>query len=158
MSIDEIEARITVLEDIEKVKSLMSSYTYLIDTCQWDDVAALFADNAKAEWNILGSYDGKEAIANFFKNVVSVTIIWAAHQLLNPLVTVEGNKAKGTWYLFGPATVPSPEGEQAIWIQGRYDNEFVKEGYKWKVSLLKFAFVLMTPYEDGWVKSKMMGG
>jgi len=157
MSIEEIEARITVLEDIEEVKNVMCRYTYLIDTSQWDDVAALFADNAKAEWNILGSYEGKEAIAAFFKNVVSTTIIWGAHQILNPLVTVEGDKAKGTFYLFSPSTVPGPEGESAIWVHGRYDNEFVKEGGKWKFSLLRFVFKFMTPYEEGWVKSGMTG-
>ena len=158
VTMQELEARIRVLEDIEEIKSLMSTYTYLIDSSRWDDVAALFADNAKAEWNILGSYEGKEAIANLFKNIVSGTIIWSAHMLLNPLVTVEGDKAKGTFYLFGPATVPSPEGERAIWVQGRYDNEFVKKSGKWRFSLLKFAFTFMTPYEEGWVKSKMMGG
>jgi len=157
MSIEEIEARITVLEDIEEIKNLMSTYEYLIDNHQSDDLVALFADNAKAEWNILGSYEGKEAIANVLKNIVSGTLIWSAHMLLNPLVTVEGDKAKGTFYLFGPSTIPGPEGERAIWVQGRYDNEFVKEGGKWKFSLLRFVFKFMTPYEEGWVKSGMTG-
>ena len=157
MSIEEIEARITVLEDIEEIKNLMSTYEYLIDTHQSDDLVALFADNAKAEWNILGSYEGKEAIANVLKNIVSGTLIWSAHMLLNPLVTVQGDKAKGTFYLFGPSTIPGPEGESAIWVQGRYDNEFVKEGGKWKFSLIRFVFKFMTPYEEGWVKSGMTG-
>jgi len=122
MTMQELEARIAVLEDIEQINDLMSTYTYLID------------------------------------NIVSGTIIWSAHMLLNPLVNVEGDKAKGTFYLFGPATVPSPEGEKAIWVQGRYDNEFVKKSGKWRFSLLRFAFTFMTPYEEGWVKSKMMGG
>ena len=158
MSLEELEARIKVLEDIEEVKRLMASYTYLIDAFRWDDVVALFADNARAEYGFLGSYEGKEGIATFFKNVVPMAGSWFVHQVLNPLVIVEGEKAKGTWYLFCAITAPSPEGDRAMWIQGRYDNEFVREGGKWKFSLLRFVFNFVTPYEEGWVKSGMMGG
>jgi len=157
MSLEELEARIRVLEDIEEIKRLMASYCYLVDAFQWDDVLDLFADNARAEYGMLGSHDGKEAIATFFKNVVPNTQSWSAHQVLNPLVTVEGQKAKGTWYLFCPATILSPEGDRAIWIQGRYDNEFVKLDGKWKFSRLRFVFNFTIPYEEGWVKSGMVG-
>jgi hypothetical protein len=155
MSLKELEARIRVLEDIEQVKKLMASYCYLVDAFQMDDVVDLFAENAKAEYGPLGSYEGKEGIATFFKEVVPNTQAWSAHQLLNPLVTVEGEKAKGRWYLFCPATIINPE--RAVWIQGRYDNEFVKVGGRWKISLLRFVFNFGTPYEEGWVKSRMPG-
>jgi len=157
MSLEKLEARIRVLEDIEEVKRLMATYIYLIDDSQWDDVADLFADNARAEYGMLGSYDGKEAIATFFKEVVSKAWSWAVHQLLNPLVIVEGERAMGRWYIFCAATMPSPEGDRAMWIQGRYDNEFIKVGGRWKFSLLRLVFNFITPYDEGWVKSGMMG-
>ena len=155
MSLEELEARIRVLEDIEEIKKLMASYCYLIDTSQWDDVVGLFAENARAEYGPLGSYEGEDGIATFFKDVVPNTQSWSAHQVLNSIVTVEGKKAKGTWYLFCPISIRSPEGDRAVWIQGRYDNEFVKMGGRWKFSLLRFVFNFGTPYEEGWVKSRM---
>ena len=158
MTLEELEARIRVLEDIEEVNKVMASYCHFVNVSQWDDVMALFADNAKADWGMLGTYEGKEGIATYFENMVAGIMPYTAHQMLNPIVTVEGNKAKGTFYLWAPTTVKMADVETAIWIQGRYDNEFVKEGGKWKFSLLRFAFDFMTPYEDGWVKSKMMMG
>ena len=159
MTLEELEARITVLEDIEVVNKVMASYCHFINVSQWDDVMALFADNAKADWGMLGTYEGKEGIATYFENMVAGIMPYTAHQMLNPIVTVEGNKAKGTFYLWAPTTVKMADVETAIWIQGRYDNEFVKEGGKCKFSLLKYTFDFMTPYEDGWVKNKiMMGG
>jgi hypothetical protein len=155
MSLEELEARIRVLEDIEEIKKLMASYCYRVDVFQMDDVVDLFAENAKAEYGPLGSYEGKDGLATFFKEVVPNTQSWSAHQVLNPIVTVEGEKAKGTWYLFCPATVLNPEGDRAVWIQGRYDNEFVKIDGRWKFSLLRFTFNFGTPYEEGWVKSRM---
>ena len=157
MSLEELEARIRVLEDIEEVKRLMASYIYLVDDSQWDDIAAFFADNARAEYGMLGSYDGKEAIGTFFKEVVSQAWSWAVHQLLSPLVIVEGERAKGRWYIFCAATIPSPEGDRAMWIQGAYDNEFIKVDGRWKFSQLRLVFNFFTPYEEGWVKSGMMG-
>jgi ketosteroid isomerase-like protein len=155
MSLEELEARIKMLEDIEEIKKLMASYANWVDAFQMDDVLGLFAENAKAEYGPLGSYEGKDGIATFFKEVVPNTQSWSAHQLLNPTVTVEGEKAKGTWYLFCPATVFGPEGDRAVWIQGRYNNEFVKINGRWKFSLLKFTFNFATPYEEGWVKNRM---
>lgn len=156
MSLEELEARIRVLEDIEEVKKLMASYCYLIDARQWDDVVALFADNARADYGMLGTYEGKEGVATFFKSVIPAFGSWFIHQVFMPVVTVEGEKAKGTWYLFSAITAPSPEGDRAVWIQARYDNEFVKVGGKWKFSLLNIVFNFITPYEEGWVKSGMM--
>jgi hypothetical protein len=157
MSLEELGARIKVLEDIEDIKKLMASYAYWVDAFQMDDAMDLFAENARAEYGPM-SYEGKDGLANFFKEFVPNTQSWSAHQLLNPIVTVEGEKAKGTWYLFCPATVLNPEGNQAVWIQGRYNNEFVKIDGKWKFSLLRFVFNFVTPYEEGWVKSGMMTG
>ena len=158
MSLEELQARIRVLEDIEEVKRLMATYIYVVDDSQWDDVADLFADNARAEYGMLGTYDGKEAIATFFKEVVSQAWSWAVHQLLNPLVTVEGEKATGRWYIFCSSTMPSPEGDRAMWVQASYDNEFVKINGRWKFSLLRLVFNFITPYDEGWVKSGMMTG
>ena len=96
MSLEELEARIKVLEDIEEIEKLMASYAYWVDAFQMDDVVGLFAENAKAEYGPLGSYEGKDGITTFFKEVVPNTQSWSAHQLRSPIVTVEGEKAAKT--------------------------------------------------------------
>ncbi len=50
------------------------------------------------------------------------------------------------------------EGElRQIWIHGVYENEYVKEGGKWKFKKLHFNLTFRTPYEDGWLKVPVVG-
>ena len=156
MTLEELERRIQALEDVEEVKKLMATYCYYVDAFQWGDVVSLFADDAKTDYDMLGKHEGKEAIEFLFTQIIPASGTWFAHQLLNPVVTVDGEKAKGTWYLLCPAITPNPDGERAVWIHGRYDNEFVKQDGKWKFSLLNFKFSFVAPYEDGWAKARMV--
>ena len=75
------------------------------------------------------------------------------HQPVTPYIEVDGDEARGTWYLFGMLTSVTPQGELARWVQGRYDNTYVRVSGKWKISRLSFKYNFLTPFEDGWVKT-----
>ena len=155
MTQHELEARIRKIEDIEEIKNLQARYCYLIDTLQMDKVPDLFADNFTAEYVPLGTYTTKAKLLKFLKATDEGTSMMC-HQAMTPLIEVDGDKATGIWYLFGPFTNRTPEGEVANWIQGRYDNDYVREDGKWKLSHLRFRFNIQSPYEDGWVKTRMI--
>lgn len=155
MSLEELEKRIQILEDVEEIGKLMANYCYFVDSFEWDNVVSLFVDDAKADYDILGKYDEKEGIEGLFKNVIPMSGSWFAHQILNPVIEVDGLTAKGKWYLLCLATTSTPEGDKANWIHGKYENEFVKQDRMWKFSSLKFRFSFICPYEDGWAKAKM---
>lgn len=175
-----LEARIRLVEDVEEIKKLMATYEEYLDSLQrLDEVMALFTEDAKfvvsfpgeagapdgaetsgkaeGEAALLGTYEGKEAIRGLLSELNPTNYSYTAHLLTNPIVTVDGEKAKGGWYLLCPFTPLTPEGPVAVWEQGTYDNEFVRVDGKWKVSLMRFQFNFSTPYEDGWVKTKMRG-
>jgi hypothetical protein len=76
----------------------------------------------------------------------------------SPVITLEGDKAKGKFYLLIPASYPpaeGEEGEQACWDQGLYDMEFVKESGKWRICGFRFLWNFHTPFDEGWVKTPM---
>ena len=74
----------------------------------------------------------------------------------NPIIEVNGDKASGRWYFDVPLTMI--EGNQAVWLTGMYEEEYIREGGKWKYLNMKCTFFYMTPYEEGWAKKRMMGG
>jgi len=151
----ELEARIRRIEDIEEIKNLQAKYAYLIDTVQMEKVPELFADKFIAEYVPLGTFKSKAELLEFLKGAASGSSMMC-HQMMTPYIEVHGDKATGTWYLFGPFTSNTAKGPVANWIQGKYENDYVREGGKWKLSHLRFKFNIQSPYEDGWVKTRMM--
>jgi ketosteroid isomerase-like protein len=158
MSDKDMEKRIGILEDIEEIKKLKAKYCYFLDTFQTDALVALFSEDATADFRPLvpEKLVGKKAIEKFYKGDYRKAVSMAIHQVMNPIVEVDGNHARGTWYMFGVVTFVTPKGEVATWEQVRYEDEFVKEDGKWRISFVSDKMSFMTPYEDGWVKTPMI--
>ena len=72
--------------------------------------------------------------------------------LMQQDIEVEGEQAHAKWYMFGFGKYNLPEGETAAWTHGKYQNDLVKEGGKWKIRHLRFQFTFQTPYHEGWLR------
>jgi hypothetical protein len=155
----DIEKRIAVLEDIEAIKKLKATYCYLVDagvagdTSKLDELMTFFAEDATADFDFLGVHEGKEAVTAFYKEVVPAAISYSAHMATNPIIEVEGNQAVGSWYFLVPATGKAEN--KAVWIQGRYKEEYIKIDGEWKWKTLTARFDHITPFEEGWAKTPM---
>jgi hypothetical protein len=73
----------------------------------------------------------------------------------------DGKTAQGRWYGFfveARPTLSLHEGElRQLWAHGVYENKYVKEDGKWKLSLLHWNNTFCSPFEDGWLKMPLMG-
>lgn len=146
-----VEDRLKVLEEIEAVKKLKARYCYLADARDWDGFLDLFTEDFVADFGPLGKYDGKKAFGKFMKETVAEQFSYFSHMVHNPIIEViEPEKATGTWYFHVPSTL----GGEATWLQGRYDEEYVKQAGKWKINKCTATFEFITPYDKGWVKQK----
>ena len=152
--------RIKLLEDIEQIRRLKALYCHLADAAyqdptKWSDLVAHFVDESWLDFDDYGVYRGKQEVSRFFTEVTHSFLSYAAHMVANPLIDVNGNDAVGRWYFHCPATVRSSA--TAIWVEGRYIDEFVRreDGWKWKSITCRFDFI--TPYDDGWVKTPFLG-
>lgn len=152
---NDLAKRIQRLEDIEAIKQLRARYCYLVDQGRSEELLALFTADAKGEYGPLGTYD-KAGLANFFKQTVPAALPFCMHMVHNPVIEVHGSAASGQWYFEVPA-IHGPS-ERAVWISGRYEEEYRKEGNAgWQFSLIRAIFNYFTPFDEGWARTRMMG-
>ena len=99
-----------------------------------------------------GVHEGIDAIYAFFDGV-SGQISWALHYMIAPVVEVDGDTARASWYLLEPCTL---EG-QAVWLMGNYRDEYRREDGRWRISRLEVRFQTMTPHDAGWARTRFVG-
>jgi hypothetical protein len=155
------EEKIRILEDVESIKKLKASYCYWADAgiagdaSQMDELIAHFTDDAPwADFGPFGVHKGKEAVGAFFREVVVGTLSYSAHMVSNPIIEVDGDKATGKWYVDVPCTLRGAE--RPLWLQAKYDEEYVKEGGQWRWKSITTKFDFITPFDEGWVKTPII--
>lgn len=137
MTLEELEKRVRILEDGEAVKELHREYLFWISNLEMDRALDCFSSDIEVEIADYGILKGKEEVSRFFREVIHRNVLQSGdgHFTGQPVITIEGERAKGHWMFYRFLAEPSPRG----WVQGRYDCEYVKEGGEWKFSVLKMA-------------------
>jgi len=149
-SMKTIEERLRVLEDIEEICKLKARYAAACDdNYNADAIAALFAEDATWDGGALGQADGRPAIHEFFSRATKF-FPFAIHNVMNPIIDVDGDRATAQWYLLQPATMA--KGNQAVWLAATYHDEYVRLDGRWMFKRLKVTSHFLTPYEEGWAK------
>lgn len=167
MKVAELEVRIKALEnqvrtlqtllDIEEIKKLQRSYGYYLEHWMAKEIIDLFADGPDVAlefpWNE-GTYLGKEGVKRYYEGRFKPQPEFF-HQLMQlcPIIDVapDGKTAKGRWYGFGAVASLRGKGVGQSIMNGIYENEYVKEGGKWKFKRLSWALNYMAKPGQGWV-------
>jgi len=151
MENSELEKRITVLEDIEAIKKLKALYCDICDDDHNQDrIVTIFAEDGIWESKDLGQAKGHTELRKLFKSFQD-RISFSQHNVMNPMIEVNGNTAKGSWYFLGPFTFR--KGNRAIWLAARYDDDYVKINGQWKFQHLRAIGRMAAPYEKGWAQN-----
>lgn len=157
MDLTELEARLTVLEDVEAIKRLKAKYCYLCDGLSdehnREELVSLFTDDARLDFGLSPDsvYEGPEALEEFFRSVVPGAVSFCMHMVHNPIIEVSGDCAAGTWYYEAPTTDATSGAAQ--WMAGTYNEEYRREDGRWKIASLGTRWNYISPYADGWAKS-----
>jgi hypothetical protein len=156
--LDALKARKRNIEDANDIKRLQRAYGYYMDEALWDEVLQLFSEDATLEFGRDGVYVGKARIREYLYALNEGQQGLRAGQLqehlqLMPVLTLagDGRTAKARWrsiMLLGQL------GEQALWGEGPYENEYVKEDGVWKISKLRWFQTILVPYAGGWAKNE----
>jgi hypothetical protein len=143
-ALEAMEKRLKTLEDLEEIKKLQRDYMFWLSNHQWDEMVECFAVDAVAEIGPHGEQKGKQAIRKSFDSDISKTASYqkGGQILIQPVITVEGERAKGYWSWYRLNTAfKSPSGQSVHLfgpkMQARYDCEYKKENNKWKFSRMK---------------------
>jgi hypothetical protein len=166
-----LEGDLGLLEDTKAIKRLQRAYGYYVDKKLSREIGALFADDpgTTAELGGSGVYVGKARIAEFYDRIIGgdegrdargrATQGAVAgnlehgelfnHMILQGVVHVapDGLTAKGRWRAL---IQTGKHGESAVWAEGPYENEYVKEGGVWKFSKVHWYQTFSAPYSPGW--------
>ncbi len=154
MALEEFEERLRNREPIEGIKQFQGPYVNCLLTINWDALVDCFAEDAILDLH-LGHVQGKAEIAKLFKETISEN-----HKgmegpfVVHPIVSVDGDKAKGNWLLYFQYALPRklvprpperPGADAPDWQQGFYDAEYHRENGKWKISYLRWRVRLISP-------------
>jgi len=135
----ELEKRVRVTEDIQEIHELQRRYVNALICTEWDDCADCFAENAKIDVYLHEPVTGNAAIRKWFKEELSLTHVGKEGDILvHPVISVDGDKAKGRWLLYMMYAFPRT-GQSLFWVQGFYEMEYVREKGKWKISLMTWS-------------------
>jgi SnoaL-like domain len=138
--------------DYVDIANLQSIYGYYVDKSRWDDAADLFAGNATLEIAGRGLFVGQARIREYLHQLGELEYgRLFNHMQLQPVIHVaqDGNSAQARWRAFMQV---GHLGKEARWGEGTYENEYVKEGGKWKISKLHSFITFYVEFDKGWNK------
>ncbi len=148
MDTAELEKRLTRMEDIEAIKQLKATYCDICDDDHNPDrITTIFAEDGIWECAGFGKSQGHAAIRELFKKFQTL-ISFSQHQVMNPIIKIDGDRATGIWYFFGPFTFYKDN--QAKWLAARYEDDYVKRNGEWKIQHLRARGRMATDYEKSW--------
>ena len=148
-----LEQRVQRLEDIEAIKQLKADYCAACDDDYEPDVLAeLFCEDAVWDGHAFGRYEGRQAIRDFFAGA-SKMLTFASHNVMNPVIQVDGDRALGRWYLIQPCTTGD---NQALWLCATYRDQYRREPDRWRFQHVDIEIRFLSPHEDGWAKTPFL--
>ena len=148
-SIEELEARIKTLEDIEAIRILKGKFAYYADTKNWQDFMDLVEDDAVWAFGVFGHYEGSEEILRFTRDIFD-KYPYMLHHFYDVAIEVKGDTATGIWYFLVPST--NGRDERAEWLAGVYKEKYVRVNGEWKFKRVDADLQIVAPYNEGWFK------
>ncbi len=145
------EQRLQRLEDIEAIRQLKARYCAgCDDDHNPETLLELFWEDAVWEATSNGRFEGQRAIRGFFSDLrASGRIRNSAHNVMNPIIEVDGDRATGHWrliMLYTANTQPEPSYHRII---GWYREEYRRKRGEWRYQRLFCQVEENAPYPLG---------
>lgn len=151
--LDNLARDVSRVESIREVKDVQRSFAHLAQFGRFHDATTLFTTNATLTWGNV-SVTGQSAIENFLnthtgdmngRKSISLNTLIIENAVVS--LSVDGQSAKARWNGLRFAG----DGKGASWIEGGiYENQYVRTGTGWRISLLHHYALYEGTYEDGW--------
>lgn len=146
--------RVQALQSQDEIENLQGMFGYYFDKNLWKDVAALFSNGGTFEWGQQGVYVGRARIEQALKlfGPEGPRRGWMNNAFqLQPVIHVDesGTTAKGRWESILQIARPNTAG---AWGLGVYENEYVREQGRWKLSKVHFYVTAIADYDLLWTK------
>jgi hypothetical protein len=161
------------MEDILEIENLQRKYGYYFETQRLHDIVDLFSEENTESVEITdhGLFKGKKGVRKQFLEWIGgggqqprpssgamgggIVCIFQWQGVVT--VAPDGKTAKGRWNCLDLEARPWNGLMRNYWLQGYYENEYIKENGKWFFTKLHWNDTFWTPYEDGWLKTPLLG-
>lgn len=144
-NINELSKRLRITEDIQKIHEVQRRYVNALVCTEWDVCADCFSEDGKVDVYLHDPVVGRENLRRWFKEELSKTHAGKEGDILvHPEITLNGDTAHGKWLLYMNYMYPRT-GQSLFWVQGFYENEYVREHGEWKISLMSWTERLGLP-------------
>ena len=151
-----VRRQVERLEDRRQVEILQRTYGYYVDRNLWTQIAGLFTEDGTLEIGGRGVFRGRARVLQYLRFLGDPQAgRLYEHTQLQPIVDVspDGTRAKGRWRaLIFTGGMASSDGLGGSSVLGDaiYENEYRKQGGKWKISKLHAYFIFYSALEKGW--------
>ncbi len=151
--LDQLEARITRLEDLNAIERLQKTYGYFVDESQWTRLSELFSEDATLEIGGKGLFLGRHRVLEYMQTAFgpdgAKDGVLAQHMQFQPVADISADGRTG--WVRSRAFVMSNAG----WGLPLYENEYEKgDDGIWRISRLSGPFTMYTNWE-GWGKNAL---
>lgn len=145
--LDDLDRRISRLEDMNAVERLQKTYGYLVDKAQWQALGDLFSEDGTLEIGGRGIYVGKDRVLAYMQTGFGADGTHPGrlmnHMQFQPVADIDPGGARA--HVRSRAFVMSTGG----WGLPLYENAYVKENGVWKIQRLTGPFTMYSGW-DGW--------
>ncbi|MEO8313833.1 MAG: nuclear transport factor 2 family protein [Pseudomonadota bacterium] len=148
-----LQREVNLIEDRKGIERLQQLWGHYVSEGMATEAAALFSASpaASIEYAQQGVYLGRARIEAFLKaggarlqpGELRETPVMQAVVHVAP----DGLSAKGRWRSLIMAGI---HGQDGVWQEGPYENEYVKENGVWRISRLHWYMTLNASYDKGW--------
>ncbi len=147
----DLRRRVLRLEDMEAIRTLRNQYHSCINDGRYDEIAALFTEDAVVELGYLARYEGLAAIDRGFRGMGERERFFIKQYIHSHLVEVDGDCGTGKSYLearYGRFGV-------SYLVSGRYDDAYVRHDGKWLFQAMIAEFYYTVPAGVGWTGDEL---
>jgi aminoglycoside phosphotransferase (APT) family kinase protein/ketosteroid isomerase-like protein len=127
--LDDLERSIA----IEAIEQLKARYFRCLDDRDYDELRALFADDAVISTSAGRQFDGADSFLAFLRDPANRPRRTVHHGHLPEIELTSPTTAKGTWALHANAEVERDGELRSIERFGRYHDEYGKQGDAWMI-------------------------
>lgn len=145
LRIENIEARLRKLEDIDEIKRLRMTYHCFINADQFGPISDLFTDDATVDFGAIGKASGKADIMKLFLQIPEHTD-FVRQYIHNHMVDVSGDEATGVSFL----DARYAKGGVALVVGGAFHEIYRRGPQGWLISAMRVDIWFGVPIEQGW--------
>lgn len=118
------------VEDVEQIKHLKYRYLRMLDLKRWDEFADVFVPDATGDYGADLAFRNRDDLVRFMRDSLGPEMV-TLHHCHHPEITVDGDRATGTWYLQDKVLMP----EHRLVLEGAafYDDRYVRTGQGWRI-------------------------